>query len=93
VTSFYKSSIIRLLEELRERSSRRLRLTSRILLDFTGNAMRVGDKIFAGVSGVSKRLADALNSIQVRMIEPMIMAAIWSCAVMTAIVVAAILLR
>ncbi|MGC9012290.1 hypothetical protein [Thermogladius sp.] len=93
MTSYFKSSIGRVLEELKEKAVSRLRMRGLTLLDVTSFTMRLGERVFSTVSYVFERLAVVLNKIQVRMIEPMIMAAIWSCIVFVVVVLASLLFR
>ncbi|WP_440059441.1 hypothetical protein ACSU1N_06535 [Thermogladius sp. 4427co] len=91
MSSYYKASFLRILEELRERASKKLKFSARSLSSLVGFFMGLGDRVFELVSSSANRLAIALNKLQIRMIEPMIMAAFWSLIAIVLVVILSML--
>lgn len=89
-----KSSISRLLEEAYERAANKIKRAHGGLYRALELAARLGDRAFSRVSWASERLAAALNRLQIRMIEPMIVASLWfGLALVVMVVAAALALR
>jgi hypothetical protein len=94
VSSYARSSAIRLFEKILEEARQKLRLHEGMLSlrGFVERVVGLGDVIFPRLVLLSEMAAKALNRLQLAMIESMILASLWSGLILLLIVMIILLL-
>jgi len=94
VSSYARSSAIRLFEKILEEAKQKLRLHEGMLSlsGFVERVVGLGDVIFPRLVLLSEIAAKVLNRLQLAMIESMILASLWSGLILLLIVMIILLL-